>query len=237
MNNNIVNLAYLNKSFKKSKKKVKRKKLLGGAAASNEKASVDFTINRKYNGEKKLVLGCGNNPKIMSKEYRSQHLHQDAYTIDIDGEMNPSCLTDLTLGKFCNLPDNVFEEVVCEGFFLNLNEADKFILEIKRVSKEDAVINCDFKLNGTYRSRQGYWDNFYGFKPYINFDEINYFKQFQIEDLETDKNGYLKIYVNNSLGKIEEINQIQDLSKKTFHLKFKNVDEYLDIDYNKIFQL
>ena len=177
--------------------------------------------------------------KMMNKEYRLEHLHQNAYTIDVNGEMNPSCLTDLTLGKFCNLPDNVFEEVICEGFFLNLDEADKFIKEIKRVCKENAVINCDFKLNGTFRNRQGYWDNYYGLKPYINFDEIEYFKNFKIKNLETDRNGYLKIYIDNDSGsgKKDLSNQKIDLSNKTFYLKFKDLDEYLNVDYNKIFQL
>ena len=38
---------------------------------------------RVYNGETKLIIGCGNGPIDLDEEYRLMHLHEGAFTIDI----------------------------------------------------------------------------------------------------------------------------------------------------------
>lgn len=84
---------------------------------------------RRYKGEKRLVVACGNGPLLFDdtddlpmsndeyyREYRENHLHIDEYTINILLGMNPSMIgsfgqTDLRL----LLPQARFEEIEFEG--------------------------------------------------------------------------------------------------------------------------
>ena len=89
---------------------------------------------RKYNGEKKLIIGCGNKrldncnldfcPSDPSKKFTKEHQenvnlyhsHLDAYTIDACIVANPSIVcgfNDATM--LPTIPDNSFDIIIFEG--------------------------------------------------------------------------------------------------------------------------
>jgi len=223
MNNNIINLALLNPLFNKNN-------LYGGSSGkslsqSMSEFSIDnpYKIIREWNGETELIIGCGNSPPIMQPTRRDEHKHENAYTIDIDPEMNPSCLTDTQLGQFCKIPDNSIERIICEGFVLSLDTSQEFIREIKRIKTEDAYMECDFKAIGTFRNSNGSWDNIYDDSPFINFDDLDTYNGSGKVDFLRNQNGTLKKFTKDAMGKEVEIKDVYikgvDGSEKVVKIK------------------
>lgn len=81
---------------------------------------------RPYRGERTLVVGCGNHPVAngswdlvrLGSEYREEHHHLGAYTVNPDLGMNPSVV--MAFGKdpraHLYLPPGAFDLVHLEGF-------------------------------------------------------------------------------------------------------------------------
>jgi hypothetical protein len=86
---------------------------------------------RKYNGEKKLLIGCGNyrlddrggNP-FVETEYSSKihenkyHSHRDFFTIDLCLYANPSIVSTFDNNNkiiYTTIPDNSFDLIIFEG--------------------------------------------------------------------------------------------------------------------------
>ena len=122
---------------------------------TNKDITSDFKLTkscilRKYNGEKELILACGNNPtysyldpssnswKLFAEHYDQYdyHDHSDAYTIDPDLAMNPSIVGLFGYETFKEIPDNSFEYIEMEGLYANATAL--FWSELKRISKPNA---------------------------------------------------------------------------------------------------
>ncbi len=89
-----------------------------------------YLVLRKYNGEKKLMIACGNyrldnrnlDPcdetngcnQILENKY---HSHRDYYTIDASLVANPSIVSDFNNSSivFKTIPSNSFDLIVFEG--------------------------------------------------------------------------------------------------------------------------
>ena len=201
MNNNYEMLyrKYKNKYLKLSNK------IKGGAFSVDMEVDKTYQIKRPYNGETILILGCGNGPDIIDEEYKNEHLHQGAYTIDVEEQMNPSCLTDMSNGTFCEIPDNSIEQIICEGFTIDILSSGKFISEINRIKKEGGICDCQFKNVGTFRNFRGVWDNIYNEPPFIDFQEALIFNENGKKNFELDKNGNMKVYVKDSTGRYTSV--------------------------------
>jgi hypothetical protein len=89
---------------------------------------------RRYAGERKLILGCGNNPIFIGStplrkqydsvtefwsNYAESHKHVGCYTINPDIGMNPSIVGCFGIEDFTFLPKGAFTEIEFEGFLLN----------------------------------------------------------------------------------------------------------------------
>jgi hypothetical protein len=99
-------------------------------------------LNRKYNGETKLIIGCGQ----MNKKY---HEHLDCYTIDCRMRMNPSLVCNFgTYEMKKYIPDNSFNEVIFEGLFPNAIISDIGLSEFIRICKKNAKISVTMLENG-----------------------------------------------------------------------------------------
>lgn len=84
---------------------------------------------RKYNNEKKLIIGCGNKrldnrnlDKCLIEDGCNQiheniyHSHSEAFTIDISTLANPSIIGEFSAEmNFLSIPDNSFDIIICEG--------------------------------------------------------------------------------------------------------------------------
>ena len=102
MTDNTYYLKYI--KYKKKYLSLSKKLINGGATLVRETENVTFKTRRPYHGEDTLILGCGNGPNVYGDEsYKLKHLHEGAYTIDIEETMNPSCLTDMSYGTFCDI--------------------------------------------------------------------------------------------------------------------------------------
>ena len=129
-------------------------------------------INRSYNNEKKLIIGCGNDCRWCK--------HKDDYTIDIDKTMNPSIVMDvrdLQLKSLSNIPDRSFQYIEMEGLTLHFNKANIIIIqniikEFERIRNRKSVVYAEFLLPGSYRNQKGCWDNDYFCNPFISYDRI-----------------------------------------------------------------
>ena len=97
---------------------------------------------RNWKGEKKLILGCGNNPVFwgscaLKAEYQdsaddnnkkwlkfgTKHQHRGCYTIDPDIGMNPSIVGQFGIRDMKPfLPKNHFKEIHFENFMLSTSD-------------------------------------------------------------------------------------------------------------------
>jgi hypothetical protein len=106
---------------------------------------------RKYNNERKLIIGCGNrrldnrNLDLCIPSECDQirenifHSHMDAYTIDMSLVANPSIISEFTTGsKYPTIPDNSFDIIIFEG---GGNPADNDD-EIKRLLNKNNISVC-----------------------------------------------------------------------------------------------
>lgn len=93
-------------------------------------------VLRQYNGEKYLMIGCGNKPLMNcggylfesdeeKEKYQMEHHHDGYYTINPVIEYNPSIIGFFSYQHFLSIPDGVFEEIETEGFWLELTEIAK----------------------------------------------------------------------------------------------------------------
>ena len=101
-------------------------------------------LNRKYQGETKLIIGCGQ----MNKKY---HEHLDCYTIDSHKNMNPSLVCyfgSYDIKKY--IPNHVFDEVIFEGLFPNAITTDLGISELIRICKQNARLIVTMLEDGKY---------------------------------------------------------------------------------------
>jgi len=106
---------------------------------------------RSYNGEKTLIIGCGNNPKVKIptktemfwgnfwKSKKNIHNHKDAYTIDPSMIMNPSIIGFVGFQKFPNIPDKCFDLIYLEGIYINTSNK-LFFEELKRMASDKCVL-------------------------------------------------------------------------------------------------
>ena len=129
-------------------------------------------INRSYNKEKKLIIGCGNDCRWCK--------HKDDYTIDIDKTMDPSIVMDvrdLQWKGLSNIPDQSFQYIEMEGLTLHFNKINlitiqNIIKEFERIRSPKSVVYADFLLPGSYRNQKGCWDNNNFRNPFISYDRI-----------------------------------------------------------------
>ena len=105
---------------------------------------------RKYNDEKKLILGCGNvTEKSASlnhwfKKTYEKHSHKDACTIDPRIHNNPTIVAKFGYDKIDVFPDGSFDEIVFEGFFFELqnwNDCELVIHELIRLLKDGGYVS------------------------------------------------------------------------------------------------
>jgi len=101
-------------------------------------------VLRKYNGEDKLVIACGNcplancggypfNDDYEKEEYHAEHHHTGCYTINPAPEYNPSVIGWFSEQTFLNIPDVSFSEIYIEGAWLDGTQI--FFDEIRRMLK------------------------------------------------------------------------------------------------------
>ncbi len=100
-----------------------------------------MTINIKYNQQKKLIIGCGNNYK------NHQHPENEYYTIDEHSFMKPSLICSIGKEEI-NLPDNSFNLIIFEGLFPIAINTFLGISEIQRISQERVTIKATYIENG-----------------------------------------------------------------------------------------
>jgi len=105
---------------------------------------------RSYDGEKTLIIGCGNNPKVKIptktemfwgnfwKNKKNVHEHKNAYTIDPSMIMNPSIIGFVGFQEFPNIPDKCFDLIYLEGIYINTSNK-LFFEELKRMSSDKCV--------------------------------------------------------------------------------------------------
>ena len=225
--NNIYYNKYL--KYRKKYKNLKNKDNL--QIGGSESRINNFNIVRPYNSEKNLILRYGNTKNINKDS-------ENTYTIDLDQNTNPSCIANLKEVTFCNLPDNVFETVKCEGFFFSLDDADLFISEIKRVSKVDAKIDCVFKLKGAYRNSNGSWNNIYNkdlnLPAYSTFQDIDKYKTEEyskLDDYQLNQSGNIRLYTLIKNEEKEIGKDIENLDHGINKVYLKNIKgENINID-------
>ena len=136
-------------------------------------SNYDCKIRRKYKNEQKLIIGCGNSPQMLDKEYQDEHVHDGYYTYDVNEKMNPSCLTDIKNHSFHYIPSNTIKEIIFEGVYLPYNKCGHLLQEIERIKTKDALIRLEIKSIGTYRNNEGQWENYYGDEPFIDYNELH----------------------------------------------------------------
>lgn len=129
-------------------------------------------VLRPYDGEKKLILGCGNlhNYKIYQNnddfydDFISKHIHMNEYTINPDISMNPSIASEYGKKIFSSIPDNSFKEIIFEGFMANnIKKYPYYLSELDRLLKNNGKVLLDigikrkkhlmYKLNGKLYQR------------------------------------------------------------------------------------
>lgn len=104
---------------------------------------------RTYNGEKKLLVGCGNYPFVNcggypfqnndeEKKYHEMHHHTDSYTINPMLSYNPSVIGFYSYNTFKNIPSQSFEKIIIEG--VRLDETQIFASETLRLLEQDGVV-------------------------------------------------------------------------------------------------
>jgi hypothetical protein len=211
----------MEKNYEKLYRKYKKKYLnlskiiknKGGSSVSDMEMDVEvdtyYKIRRPYNGEKILILGCGNGPNNLDQKYKLEHMHPGAYTIDIQENMNPSCLTDMKNGIFCQIPDNSIEQIICEGFSMDILSSKNFIDEINRIKKYGGICNCEFRNIGSFRNFNGDWDNIYNEPPFLTFDEALNFVPGNKKNFELDENGNMMLYIKDNMGNFSNVDYLR----------------------------
>jgi hypothetical protein len=121
---------------------------------------------RKYNNEKKLIVGCGNrrlddrNLHQCTTELKCNqifeniyHSHTDAFTIDLSLLANPSIVARFSEESFfATIPDNSFDIIIFEGGGGPEDNPD----EIKRLLNSKNLSFCIGMDDGIYRI-YSYW--------------------------------------------------------------------------------
>lgn len=109
-----------------------------------------YLVMRPYEGQKELIIGCGNGSCINSggypiddqglrAEHTITHAHENAYTIDPCCMTNPSCMSFFGYHSYKHiLPDGCFDKIILEGVW-NI-ETDLFFSEIKRLASPSAKL-------------------------------------------------------------------------------------------------
>ena len=118
---------------------------------------------RKYNHEKKLIIGCGNlngmsdgylrkcTPKTLDLVLK-YHSHKDAFTIDLTSLANPSIIGEFgSSTKFPTIPNNSFDIIIFEGGGDPRDNPE----EIKRLLNKNSLSFC-IEL-GDYAFVYSYW--------------------------------------------------------------------------------
>lgn len=111
-----------------------------------------YIIVRKYKGENKLVIGCGNNPYfccggyIIDDEkhlhhYQYFHSHDNCYTIDPLFGKNASTMGYFGHQNFLHIPNRSFDIIHIEG--INVENGPTFYNELKRLAKTGALLVFD----------------------------------------------------------------------------------------------
>lgn len=166
----------------------------------------NYTINRKWNGETSLVIGCGNGPGCSCEKYKQKHMHHDAYTVDIDPIMNPCLVADVIHGGLYGIPSNSMDRIELEGLCVKYRDRKNIVDEINRVKKPMCHIDVAFFSVGSYRDRHtGRWANYYGDKVFIQFNELDKYQPVSNFDVHIDKNGYPVLYCNDTYGTNKQI--------------------------------
>ena len=117
---------------------------------------------RPYNGEKKLIIACGNtrfdfdylytaentdNRVVRTITSNKYHSHWDAYTIDMHLGANPSILGTWDADTFFRtIPDNSFDLILFEGG----GEPSDNDAEIQRLLNKNSVSFCIAQLDKVY---------------------------------------------------------------------------------------
>ena len=150
-----------------------------------------MSIHKNYTNQKILLVGCGCKPRFCTKD------HSNAFTIDIDSQVKPSLVMDISKGTL-PLPSNTFNKVIFEGVALRLSESKLLIQELKRVSTKNAFFDIEFFMPGAYRHKRGHWDNYYKhLSPFICFDDILDLSPSETQyilnhkEIKIDRNGYM----------------------------------------------
>lgn len=118
---------------------------------------------REYQGEKTLVIGCGNSPLVDSGGYffetvqekviyQKQHAHKGCYTICSDPCYNPSVVGFFSSNYFKNIPDGAFYKIVIEGVKLEFNEC--LVSELSRMLADKGGILVNDIMVGFKRKNQ-----------------------------------------------------------------------------------
>ncbi len=120
-----------------------------------------YIVLRKYNGEKKLMIACGNyrldnrNLDPCDKENgcnqifeNKYHAHRDYYTIDLNLLANPSIVSDFNNSNIVlkTIPSNSFDLIVFEGGA----EPSTNPNEIKRLLNSNVNSFCISMYKGKY---------------------------------------------------------------------------------------
>ena len=161
----------------------------------------NYTINRAWQGETSLIIGCGNGPNCLTEKYKNQHMHNGAYTVDINPQMNPCLVADIVRGGLYGIPHNCMESIELEGLHISYCDRRNIVEEINRVKKSMCYIDVDFMTAGSYKNRYtGEWQNYYGDAVFISFNELKTYESFTGFDIERDGDGYPVLFCNDKYG-------------------------------------
>ena len=113
------------------------------------------------------------------KSYKDDHAHVGEYTIDIDPDMNPCCIADITKHPL-PIPDNSVVCVKFEGICLEYGKCQFALKEIKRIYNPNtwvSYLEINIKRPGTCRI-DGYWQHPSGLNPFMSLTELGFGRRF-----------------------------------------------------------
>lgn len=201
----------------------------------------EATMVREYNGEKKLIIGCGNGPESWCpccvpedfdpERYRKKHLHSDAYTIDTNPDMNPSAIGNIVTQTFEFIPDGAFDEIIFEGLCIYYREVKQIMKVLKRLMSKHARVEISVIAVGSYRFR-GAWTNYYRADPFINWWELRHYDPRKRQEVLTDNEyvvEFAKVYRRRKNGELKLIDDIKELDMERFWREYghKNMNKIL----------
>lgn len=207
-------------------------------------------IVRPWNGEATLIIGCGNGPSPKAScpccppvgpEYTEEHKHEGEYTIDINPDMNPSAILDITRFRL-PIPSNSISKVVFEGISLYYQHCELVISEIRRVSTEGAEIDVSVIPIGSYRDAQsGDWRNCYMHNMYLNWRQLQNYDPEGKSEVEKTCCGFVIEYCNICRmmkdGRVKLVKDIQELNMDSLHRfmsRSRHPEKYLLNFYGKL---